>query len=313
MGTSEAGADGLPEEKPGETAGETAGEKSGGKPDGLPAGSPGGKPGEAPPEALVEADGDEGEADGNEGEVAGEAAGEPRPVRRGRRTGALIAGAAVLGLVAGTCTGYLVQADREPTKLPPLSQPAIAQAKGPAPEPLPAAQDRRVKTDGDLRELLLSKPKGARDADWLGDDGWMDMAAYADTYTEPGVIFDDLIGWEFRRAAVTGWEVGSAYTVEIRLVQYRQREALSAEEATHNVQRAEEDDETTDSWTIPGTGDGWAYVHTEPKTEPGYEPVYEAKAYAWRGDIAMQVFASGAEPFEMKTILDLAQRQMERL
>ncbi|MFF3503547.1 hypothetical protein [Streptomyces sp. NPDC003247] len=234
-------------------------------------------------------------------------------MRRGRRTAVLIAGAAVLGLVAGTCTGYLVQADREPTKLPSLSQPEIAQAKGPAPAPLPAAQDRRVKTDGDLRELLLSKPKGARDADWLGDDGWMDLAAYADTYTKSSWIFDDLIGSEFRRAAVTGWEVGSAYTVEIRLVQYRQRETLAAETASHNNQRAAEDDETTDSWTVPGTGDGMAYVHTEPEVEPGYEPVYGAEAFAWRGDIAMEIFVSGDEPVDEKTITDLARRQMERL
>lgn len=39
-------------------------------------------------------------------------------VRRRGRTALLIAAAVVLGLVAGTCAGYLVQADREPTGLP---------------------------------------------------------------------------------------------------------------------------------------------------------------------------------------------------
>ncbi|MGJ3560129.1 hypothetical protein ACR6C2_22135 [Streptomyces sp. INA 01156] len=99
------------------------------------------------------------------GEPAGaDAAARPRPRPRGRTT-LLIAAAAVLGVVAGTCTGYLVQAGREPTALPSLSQPVLTQKKqkeGQEPAPLSAAQDRRVKTDGDLRKLLLKKPRGAR-------------------------------------------------------------------------------------------------------------------------------------------------------
>ncbi|MFE1256323.1 hypothetical protein [Streptomyces fungicidicus] len=94
------------------------------------------------------------------------------PQRRRGRTAALVAVAAVLGVVAGTCAGYLVQADREPTELPPLSQPVLPQAKGGAPEPLSADEDRRVKTDGDLRKLLIKKPRGAKEADWpMGGDG----------------------------------------------------------------------------------------------------------------------------------------------
>ena len=31
-----------------------------------------------------------------------------------------------------------------------------------------------------------------------------------------------------------------------------------------------------------------AYVHTRPKTEAGYLPLYSAEAHAWRGDIAME-------------------------
>ncbi|MFD0508364.1 hypothetical protein ACFQ0G_47425 [Streptomyces chiangmaiensis] len=141
------------------------------------------------------------------------------------RTALLIAVAAVLGIVAGTCTGYVVQAGREPTKLPSLSQPALRQAKGQAPEPLSAERDRRVKTDGDLRRLLLKKPAGAKDAEWLeGSDGWLDLAGYADYYEQPDKAFGDLVGDEFRRAAITGWEVGDSDTVEILLIQFRQEE-----------------------------------------------------------------------------------------
>src|SRR5690242_876541 len=117
------------------------------------------------------------------------------PAARARRsrTILLVAGAALLGVVAGTCTGYLIQADREPTKLPPLSQPKLAQARGKAPEPLSAAQDRQVKADGDLRKLLLKKPTGTKTADWIPGDGWMNLAEFADTYEKPGSMFDSLI------------------------------------------------------------------------------------------------------------------------
>lgn len=235
-----------------------------------------------------------------------------RPRRRGR-TALLIAGAVVLGLVAGTCGGYLVQADREPTKLPSLSQPTLPQARGEGPEPLSAARDRRVKTDGDLRKLLLKKPGGAKDADWLADDdGWLDLADYAEMYKSPDEIFGDLVGDEFRRAAVTGWESGTT-TLEIRLIQYRQEEALAAADATENNQYWADAEDATESWTVPGTGDGMAYVHTEPEREAGYLPLYSAEAHAWRGDIAMEIWVYDTKPISKKKIMDLAERQMERL
>ncbi|MGW5634957.1 hypothetical protein [Streptomyces sp. NPDC003832] len=240
-----------------------------------------------------------------------------RPRRRGR-TALLITGAVVLGLVAGTCAGYLVQADREPTRLPSLSQPKIEQTRGEAPEPLSASRDRQVRTEGDLRKLLLKKPAGAKKADWLGTDGWMTMADYAGYYDDPGWAFEDL-SYAFRRAAVTGWEQDS-YTVEIRLVQYRQDEvAHAASDAVESAQHwagafdSSEIDQKTRSWTVRGTGDGMAYVHTVPEREPGYPPVYNAEAHAWRGDIAMEIWIYGTEPIDGKTIRGLAERQMERL
>ncbi|MFJ5264182.1 hypothetical protein ACIQAC_27335 [Streptomyces sp. NPDC088387] len=235
------------------------------------------------------------------------------PRRRGRTT-LLIGVAAVLGVVAGTCTGYLVQADREPTALPPLSQPVLPQSTGPAPEPLSADQDRRLRTDGDLRKLLLKRPAGAKEADWLpSSDGWMDMATYAGFYTEPGARFSSLVTDEFRRAAVAGWEVGNSYTVEIRLVQFRQEESVAAADAVSSHQSWADADTKGDSWTIPGTDDGMAYVHADPVQDPGYEPLYAAEAHAWRGDIAMEIWIYGDRPLAKKTVMDLAERQMERL
>ncbi|WP_371242711.1 hypothetical protein [Streptomyces pimonensis] len=226
----------------------------------------------------------------------------------------LIAVAAVLGVVAGTCTGYLVQADREPTGLPPLSQPVLAQSRGEAPEPLPAARDRRVRTDGDLRELLLEKPRGAREPGWpVGEDGWMELAEYAGYYEESGSMFGQLAMDEFRRAAVVGWLDDDGYSVEIRLVQFRQEETLAAADSVENGQYWAEDGEDTDSWAVPGTEEGRAYVHRSPDVEPGYEPLYGAEAHAWRGDIAMEVWVHGSKPVPKKMIMDLAERQMERL
>ncbi|WP_241826883.1 hypothetical protein [Streptomyces graminilatus] len=238
---------------------------------------------------------------------------EDRP-RPGRRTALLIAGAAVLGLVAGTCVGYLVQADRAPTPLPPLSQPVLAQAGGEGPEPLSAAQDRGLRTEGDLRKLLLRKPAGSKAADWLErTDGWLDFPAYLGDFTNPGDRFRRTADDEFRRAAVVGWESGRSLTVEIRLVQFRQDNKPAAADSSDEHQRWADYQEGTDSWGIPGTGSGRAYVHTRPHTEPGYEPQYSAEAHASRGDVAMEIWIYDSKPIPKKTIMDLAERQMERL
>ncbi|MEU7718085.1 hypothetical protein [Streptomyces tibetensis] len=235
-------------------------------------------------------------------------------LRPRRGTAVLIGAAAVLGLVAGGCAGYLVQVHRAPTKLPPLSRPALAQARGEGPEPLSAARDRRVKTDGDLRELLLEKPRGARDAAYLmGRDGWLDLANYAEFYEKPGEMFGELVGDEFRRAAVTGWQGGGSHEVEIRLVQFRQEETLAAAENVENTQYWVEDKGGTDSWAIPGSGNGRAYVHKRPDTKPGYVPLYTAEAHAWRGDIALEMWITDTKPIPKAKIMDLAERQLERL
>ncbi|MFK4099942.1 hypothetical protein ACI2L1_07650 [Streptomyces sp. NPDC019531] len=232
--------------------------------------------------------------------------------RRGRTT-LLIAAAAVLGVVAGSCTGYLIQADREPTKLASLSQPTLAQAKGPAPEPLSASQDRRVKTDGDLRKLLLKKPAGAKDGDWVTGDRWMTLADTAATYDKPAGAFSDLVAKEFRRAVDTGWEVGSTYGVEIRLVQYRQEEALQTSDWADGENYYEDSVDGTKSWAVPGSDNAMAYVHTKPDTKPGYLPQYNATAVAWRGDIAMKIFVWDTKPIPKAKIMELAERQVKKL
>ncbi|MEU9369909.1 hypothetical protein AB0D71_35585 [Streptomyces avermitilis] len=238
----------------------------------------------------------------------------PSASRRRGRTTALIAAAAVLGVVAGTCTGFLIQAGREPTELPSLSQPVLAQAKGEGPEPLSAARDRRVRTDGDLRKLLLKRPSGARDAAYApGHDGWVGLAEYAEGFKNPAGAFSGAISDEFRRSAATTWRVGSTYNVQIQLVQYRQEESLAASDSAADLQYWAEKETGTRSWAVPGTGDGMAYVHTTPATKPGYQPVYSAEAHAWRGDLVMQLWVFDTKPIPKEKIMDLAARQMGRL
>lgn len=235
------------------------------------------------------------------------------PPARRRRGPLLFVGATVLGLVAGACAGYLVQADRAPTKLPSLSQPRFAQAKG-EPEPLSAAQDARLRTDGDLRRLLLKKPAGAEDAEWLtGADGWLDQVAYAESYEKPADAFEEAADEHFRRAAVVGWTTGSGTDVEIRLVQYRQEESLSAEQDNENNQYWSGRRSGTRSWALPGTRDGRAYVHSRPETRAGYQPQYGAEAFAWRGDVCLEILVTDTQPVPKATIMRLAERQLERL
>ncbi|MDH6226308.1 hypothetical protein [Streptomyces sp. MJP52] len=241
---------------------------------------------------------------------AGEPASAPR--RRGR-TATLIAAAAALGLVGGACGGFLVQADREPTALPSLTQPELKQAGGEGPDPLPAAQDRKVRTDGDLRDLLVKAPKGAKDVtSRVTGDGWMEMPEFADTFEEPADAFSDrVIGSQIRRIAVAYWERGHQFT-EVRLAQFRHEENLEAAVLTdrqNNFTAAE----PVDSWPLPGTGDGMVHVLSRPERKAGYLPVYEARAFAHRGDISLQIWITDTRPVPKKTIMDLAERQMERL
>ncbi|MEU9333800.1 hypothetical protein AB0D49_11655 [Streptomyces sp. NPDC048290] len=234
--------------------------------------------------------------------------------RRRGRSAPLIAVAAVLGVVAGTCAGYAVQAGREPTPLPSLSQPSLGRAEGEVPV-LSAALDPEVRTEGDLRELLVEKPKGAKDAPWLmGVDGWEDIAAYANDFTEPGTKFGYLVAAEFRRSATVGWEQDATF-VRVRLVQFHNEGALeSANSFSTHLRWADAGaDARTVRRSIPGTGEGTVYLPREPVVRPGGVRMYWAQAHAWRGDIAMEIWVDAERPIPEKLMVELAGRQMERL
>jgi hypothetical protein len=244
---------------------------------------------------------------------------QPEPRRRGRAT-LLIACAAVLGVVAGTVTGYAIQYDREPTPLPPLSQPGMRQpeplADGKGPEPLSAAVDREVKTDGDLRKLLLPKPKDAQDLRGAPrPKSWVPLFSYAHDYEEPGSMFEDLADNGFRRVAASSWEQGNGLAVNISLVQFREETHVYSTDYLSGQQgyMPESKWAGNSGKAIPGTSDGRVYVYDKPRVEAGYLPLYTARALARRGDIVMDIWLFNSKPISGDTAMSLAKRQLERL
>lgn len=238
------------------------------------------------------------------------------PRRRGR-TALLIAVAAVLGVVAGTATGYAVQYHRDPTPLPALSQPEIR-----TPKPVPASADttaravsvnRWVKTDGDLRQLLLPRPKGAKKEQ---DVELEDLYSFATWFEEESHMFEDLAVNDFRRAATVSWSKGGKVHVDISLVQFRETTEINAERFGEGQQAYLDEDDWAgnEGEPMPGSANGRTYVFDEPHREAGYEPLYQGRAVAWRGDIVMIIeYANNSGPVDEKDLKSLAKRQLERL
>ncbi|MFC5804045.1 hypothetical protein [Streptomyces formicae] len=243
------------------------------------------------------------------------------PVRRRRRgrTALIVAAAAVIGIVGGTAVGYGIQAEREPTPLPALSQPGLSYPAKPLPDsarpaPLSAAEDRKVKTDGDLRKLLLAKPADAKDVDFSYGDGWIPLAEYADYYESPTGALEDQLGNRIRRVAATSWKTGAYRTTEIRLVQYRPSVVRGAYEHAMGQMgyMADEDFAGSEGDPIKGSTNGRYYLFPVER-EPGYLDLYEARAYFQRGDVMVEIFMYDTKRISKKEISSVAERQLGRL
>ncbi|MEU0233786.1 MULTISPECIES: hypothetical protein [unclassified Streptomyces] len=241
-----------------------------------------------------------------------------RPRRRGLRTLGLIAVAAVIGLVGGTAVGYGIQAQREPTALPPLNQPGLVQPKplpkGQGAKPLPASEDLRTKAQGDLRKLLVPKPAGAKKDGYAGDDGWMNVAEFASVFDEPGGALDHQLDLGVRRVAVASWATGEHRRTEVRLIQYRANDTLGAREFVEDQQGYMPDEDFADSEgrELKGSSNGRYYVFPVER-EAGYMDMYEARAYFYRGDVAVEIFIVDTKKISENDIRSLAERQLGRL
>ncbi|WP_328904987.1 hypothetical protein [Streptomyces sp. NBC_00234] len=251
--------------------------------------------------------------------AAPEQATPPRPRPRGRTT-LLIAAAALLGIAGGTAAGYGIQAERAPTPLAALSQPGLVHPAKPlpadqVPEPLPASQDRRAATDGDLRKVLIAKPKGWSTLDDPAvDDGWVSLDGYAMAFEDEAYMYEELLSTDLRRIAGASWERGQR-EVHIRLVQFRSGAELGAvdhAEGQLSYMDGSEHGAGNAGDAVKGSGNGRYYLYPV-RNEPGYLPLYRARAVAQRGDVMMEIDVYDTRPVAKKDIRTLAERQLERL
>ncbi|MFJ5834786.1 hypothetical protein [Streptomyces sp. NPDC093089] len=239
---------------------------------------------------------------------------EGAPRRRVLRTVGLIAVAAVLGLVGGTAVGYRVQADRDPTPLPALNQvglayPAEPLPKGEEPEPLSAKEDLQSKAQGDLRKLLVPRPAGAKTR---GEDGWVPLSVYASDYLRPEAAMGFQLRQGIRRIASRSWRSGEDRQVTVNLLQYRPGPQIGALEFVEDQLSYAREDSGNPGEELKGSGNGRYFVY-EVRREAGFLDVYEARAFAQRGDIAIEIFMFDTRKIAEKDIRSLAERQLERL
>ncbi|MFD5554993.1 hypothetical protein ACFWIA_14305 [Streptomyces sp. NPDC127068] len=224
------------------------------------------------------------------------------PGRPRRRTLPLLAGAAALGVIAGACVGYLVQADRAPTPLAPLSQPVVPTA--PRGDTAPA--DPAARTDGDLRALLLPAPRGARDL-----RGWSPLGRQLALYGIPAGRLSNLVDHDFRRTAQATWRTGSR-GVKIQLDQYRTGPEHHLPRVVDAMSYQAAGESGTPGTALPGSSNGMVFTHTTPEQVDG-RPMYLGQAHAWRGDVVVRVIITGTTPIAEQEISELTRRQVARL
>lgn len=248
----------------------------------------------------------------------GESAPEPDtsvPRRRVGRTALLIAGAAALGVLAGTITGYAIQYDREPTPLPPLAQQTMA---APKPQAMNETTTHRSinanrwhKADEDLAKKLVEVPGGTQNS----VSGAVAPDAFsADYFVDPA---DGLgpIGRHAKSIASARWSKNDRDFVEITLIRYRDR--LGADDYYSGVvqympEKNYAGNNGKDFAGVPGDfGHMWI---SELSEKPGYHPVRQGRVLVRRGDIVMLVeWTNNRGDIDEKALVELAQRQMERL
>ncbi|MER7666036.1 MULTISPECIES: hypothetical protein [unclassified Streptomyces] len=240
---------------------------------------------------------------------------------RGRgRTALVVGAAAVLGVLAGTVTGYAVQMEREPTPLAPLSQPELRTPKtvaaGPDTTPLTVSANRRHATDGDLRQLLVKKPKGARTDRAVVSDGWTDVVSFSDGFEKPDRQFTYLAELDIRRIATTAWEQRGGIFVTVHLIQFRDTARTAAADWVSDQQSYMPTEEFAgrSGELIAGSNNGRVYVFDEPVRKAGYEPLYQARVLAYRGDVAMEIwYVDNSSKISEKAVTALAEQQLGRL
>lgn len=236
--------------------------------------------------------------------------------RRGRRTALLIAGAAVLGVLAGTITGYAIQYDREPTPLVPLAQASLVAPKALAPDDATTRKtinaNRFYKTDDDLAKLLLDVPGGAK----TEDAGYEPLEYFATFFKEPDHMLRNLAGNNIRRIASVTWVEDDSTFVDVRLIQFNNRAGADDYQVSQSRYMPEAAYAGNNGVAIPGLPSdlGRVWVDSKADEKPGYLPMRDARAIARRGDIVLDIhYTNNRGKIAEGDVVDLAKRQLERL
>ncbi|NGN64079.1 hypothetical protein G5C51_09200, partial [Streptomyces sp. A7024] len=206
---------------------------------------------------------------------------------------------------------------RQPLSQSDLRYPDKRLAPG-ADDPVAAKDDRRVKTDGDLRKLLVDAPAGAdQDAPEsalpAGRDGWLAADQLAAEFPRAEPVFKAFVGMGFRRTAQVVWKEGQARVVLVRLYQFHDDAGLSSysfQQQEHQLVRAAKGGTGT---RIPGSGNGRVYTGLPPAAKPGYQSLNQVLAIARRGDIVMEIVIVGPGSISGSYAMGLAKKQLGRL
>ncbi|MFJ7592878.1 hypothetical protein ACIQZO_37005 [Streptomyces sp. NPDC097617] len=233
------------------------------------------------------------------------------------RTTLLIAGAAVLGVLAGTITGYAVQYHREPTPLQPLAQQEMAAAK---PQAMTDATTRHSinanrwhKADEELAKKLVDVPGGAKS----NFSGVASLDMFAATYYEDASEgLGSLITSQVQGIATAAWSESDRNFVEINLLQFHDRN--EAEDFQLGIEHYMPTKEYAGNAgkEVPGVPEefGHLWVDSKAQEKAGYHPIRGVRAVIRRGDIVVTVECTNNRgEIDESVLLDLAKRQMERL
>lgn len=236
--------------------------------------------------------------------------------RRGGRTVLLIAGAAVLGVLAGTITGYAIQYDREPTPLAPLAQAHLDSPKALAPDDATTNKtinaNRWHKSDDDLTKLLIEAPGGAKKE----GSGYGTLDGLALDFKKPDGALHDFARSKVRRVAEVSWSEDDRNFVDVRLLQFDDRNAADDYQKDQSSYMPSKEYAGNAGVPIEGLPAdlGHLWVYSEATEEPGYLPLRSARAIARRGDIVLEVhYANNRGKIAEGDVMELAKRQLERL